>query len=106
MPADNDPYQQERRRYRRFPVSLKLSYKLATGRMGTGEVADMSSGGLRFRGSETLPIGELVEADVSWPFLLNQTQPLVVRVRGMVIRNDAGGTAISISRYEFHTRKL
>ena len=104
MPADNDPYQEERRRYRRFPVSLKLSYKLATGRMGTGEVADMSSGGLRFRGREPLPVGELIEADVSWPFLLNQTQPLDVHVRGMVVRSDERGIAISISRYEIRSR--
>ena len=103
MPTDPEPPLPERRRFRRYPVTLDLRYRLTSGVTGAGLVANMSSGGLLFHASTALPVGELIEADVAWPLRLNQVQALQVRVRGMIVRSSPAGTAISISRYEFRT---
>jgi hypothetical protein len=100
MPTDNA---RERRRYRRFPLSLALRYRLGSGLSGTGELLNMSSGGLFFRGGGPLPLGEMIEADISWPMRLDETKPLQLRIRGMVVRSGEEGTAVAISRYEFRT---
>jgi hypothetical protein len=61
----------------------------------------MSSGGLLFQGNVRLPAGALIEADLTWPFPLESGESLELRVYGMVVRSDASGTAISISKYQF-----
>lgn len=82
-------------------MELGLRYKLASGQSGMGEVVNMSTGGLLFRGGIQLPVGELIEADLTWPFPLDSGQSLELRVHGMVVRSDLGGTAISISKHQF-----
>jgi hypothetical protein len=62
----------------------------------------MSTGGLLFRCGVILPVGELIRADLSWPFPLESGQTLELRVQGMILRSDPAGTAISISKYQFH----
>ena len=62
----------------------------------------MSTGGLLFRGAIQLPIGELIEVVMAWPFLLNENQVLELRLRGMIVRSTPAETAISISKHEIH----
>jgi hypothetical protein len=83
-------------------MELELRYTLASGKTGTGEVLNMSTGGLLFYCGIMLPAGELITADLTWPFLLEGGQPLELRVHGMVLRSDRAGTAISISKYQIH----
>jgi hypothetical protein len=82
-------------------MELGLRYVLESGKAGTGEVLNMSTGGLLFRCRIILPVGELIGADLTWPFPLESGKPLELRVRGMILRSDPAGTAISISKYEF-----
>lgn len=91
----------ERRRFRRFPVSLRLAYRLRAGVSGTGETTNVSSGGLLFRCATILPVAELIEVDLEWPFLYDKRHPLLLRVCGMTLRSSTEGTAMSISRHEY-----
>lgn len=98
--------QPEQRRSLRFPVSLKLSYTLGSSASGEGEVCDMSSGGLFFRGGEILPIGKRISVVVQWPLMLDGNCPLKVWIRGRVLRSDRRGTAIELLGYEFRTARV
>jgi PilZ domain len=93
----------ERRRNRRFPISLKLRYLLSRSVNGEGQVCDMSSSGLLFQSRELLPIGGSIEVILAWPFLLNGDCPLQLRIEGRVLRSDRRGTAVRIRNYEFRT---
>jgi hypothetical protein len=105
MPGDIDPTHHNRRRHSRYPATLELKYRLATGASGTGHAANISSGGLYFVCTEVLPMGVLIEVDLRWPALLDERQPLQLRVYGMTVRSTRAGTAMAISKYEFLTMR-
>ena len=71
------------------------------GPAGRGELINISSGGLLFRSDSVLPKGELIEVDLAWPTPLDAVQPTRLCIHGIVVRSDAGGTALSIAKYEF-----
>lgn len=102
MATETELAQPDRRKHRRFAMELELRYTLTSGQTGTGEVLNMSTGGLLFRGGIMLPAGELIRADLTWPILLESGQPLELRVHGMILRSDLAGTAITISKYQIH----
>jgi hypothetical protein len=101
LSTETELAQPNRRKHRRFAMELELRYTLTSGQTGTGEVQNMSTGGLLFRCGIMLPAGELIRADLTWPFLLESGQPLELIVHGMILRSDLAGTAISISKYQF-----
>ena len=101
MATDNEAAQPNRRKHRRFLIELELRYRLASGKSGTGESVNMSSGGLLFSCEDPLPPGELIEADLTWPFLIENGQALELRVHGMILRSSVAGIAVSISKYQF-----
>jgi len=43
----------------------------------------------------------LIEAELAWPSPLDAPQPLRLSIHGFIVRSDAGGTAVTISKYEF-----
>jgi len=102
LDTETELAQPDRRKHRRFAMELELRYTLTSGQTGTGEVLNMSTGGLLFRCGNMLPVGELIRADLTWPFLLESGQPLELRVHGMILRSDLAGTAVSISKYQIH----
>ena len=61
----------------------------------------MSAGGLLFRCETQLPVGEVIEADLTWPLPIETGQGLEFRVHGMICRSDSAGTAVSIGKHEF-----
>jgi PilZ domain len=95
----------DRRRARRYPVALPLRYRTASGSQGKGESVNISSKGLLFRCESQLHVGDVIEAELDWPDLGHDHRPVVLKVYGMVVRRDAGGTAMSISKYEFPRRE-
>lgn len=95
------PPRPDRRRHRRFPVALELQYRLLGGEGGTGELINISSGGLLFRSTSLLPKGELIEVELAWPTPLDAAQPTRLCIHGIIVRSDAGGTALTIGKYEF-----
>ena len=92
-----------RRKHHRYPISLKLNYKTKSAGSGTGEVADIGSGGIFFQTHYLLPVGQRIEAAMTWPFLLDGHCHLQLCIRGSILRSNALGTAVAIERYEFRT---
>jgi hypothetical protein len=94
--------QPERRKHRRFVMELDLLIVVAHGQLVVGQLRNMSSGGILFRCGVILPVGQLVEAELTWPLLMENGAALLLRVHGLIVRSDSEGTAISISKYHFH----
>lgn len=94
----------DRRRDRRYTISMELRYKVTRGKqvleMGTGRTLDISSGGIAFTTDQPLPVGMMAELWVNWPVPLNG-QPLRLVVLGRIVRNGRRGTAIQSVRHEF-----
>ncbi len=80
---------------------LPLQYRLRSGPTGSGEAVNMSSCGLLFRADGELPVGELIEVRLDWPFFLSGGEPLQLVVWGIVVRKEGRAAAISVSKYEF-----
>jgi hypothetical protein len=92
----------ERRRRRRFAISMALQYRLNDGRHGNGSSVDISREGLKFSCGSALPSGELIEIDLDWPVLANGSDCVVLRLHGVVLRSDSGYCAASIAKHAFY----
>ena len=93
----------DRRKSRRFPIALKVRYRMRSARTGSGEVSDISSGGIRFHSDRILPVGQSIEVSLPWPYLLEGRCRLQLHMRGRIIRSNAAGTAVAIKHHEFRT---
>ena len=101
----------DRRRDRRYPIQLKLRWRLASRERivrdeGTGRTLDMSSGGLCFQTGRPLPVGENVELSVDWPVMLNESTPLQFFACGTIVRSAEKQTAVRMGQHEFRTRRM
>jgi c-di-GMP-binding flagellar brake protein YcgR len=99
----------DRRLFSRYPIILDLQYKLpnqdSAKPTGSGRTLSISSGGIFFRTKNRLPVGCEIDLDIDWPCLLDGVSLLKLVVHGYVVRHDAKGTAVEVSRYEFRTRR-
>ena len=100
---------QDRRRKRRYPISLSVEFKivknyLVTG-CGAGTSIDLSSNGIAIATDQQLRVGSYVELSANWPVLLDGSCPLKLMIFGKVVRSDGRITAIATDRHEFRTRK-
>lgn len=96
------------RKYRRYPVSLDLSYRLlqpggATARVGTGRTRDISNGGLCFECEDAFPSSGVIELSLNWPCALEGIHPLKLVMRGSIVRATGGRIAVKALGYEFRT---
>jgi hypothetical protein len=91
----------ERRRHRRFPVSMAIEYHLRSGGGGTGKALNMSSNGLCFSSDRELPPGELIQVDMVWPVSQEGQRTLNLRLQGLIVRSNREVVAMSVSKYEF-----
>ncbi len=98
----------DRRSSKRF--SLRLAVKCRgierrfPGRIVNGECVNISSKGLLFTTPESFPPGQLLEASIDWPILLDDCVRLTLVVEGVVVRRADAQTAMRIDKYEFKTR--
>ena len=102
-----DIIQGDRRRNRRydFELALRFYYTDHRGavRVGSGVTIDLSRTGVRFQTEEPPPTGTRVEARISWPFLLQNTCPLELVMKGSVATIGQRGTVLLVNAYEFRT---
>lgn len=105
--ASADTMSVERRFHRRYPISLNVQYKLLKRHKvihaGGGTSNDISSGGIAFEADAVLPPGCMIELSVNWPFALDNSCPLQLKIRGHVVRSRAKQAAVKTDRYEFRT---
>lgn len=92
-----------RRKHRRYPISAESQY-VSEGNQGRAISVDISSGGVFLKAETALPVGKAIEVWIDWPVLLDQRCPLRLVIGGRVLRSDARGTAVGITRYEFRLR--
>ena len=96
----------DQRLHPRYPISLDLQYKLLNqARTGSGRTLNISTGGIFFETHDPLPEHGQIDLEMNWPFFLDGACPLKLRVQGRIVRSDATGTAVRLTRYEFRTSK-
>ena len=97
----------DQRSNRRYPIALEIEYKLLrkgrVERLGIGRTLNVSSGGVLFEASESLPAGSSIELLMQWPFLLEGVCPLKLVIHGNVVRSDTKGVAVRSKHHEFRT---
>jgi hypothetical protein len=100
----------ERRKKRRYPLSLPLKFKVFTRTKvtlsaGAGNLLNISSKGIAFTTDEFVPPTRLIELSISWPILLHGVTPLKLVAVGRLVRMEGHLIAVEVSRYEFRTAK-
>src|SRR5713226_1202952 len=99
----------DQRQHPRYPIRLDLQYKLLNHgpvkRTGSGRTLNISTGGIFFETHDPLPEHGQIDLEMNWPFFLDGACPLKLRVQGRIVRTDATGTAVRLTRYEFRTSK-
>jgi hypothetical protein len=97
----------DRRVNRRYDVELPLRFHYTNEegalRVGCGVTAELSRGGILLLTDDPPPAGTDVEAHIAWPFLLQDTCPLELVVRGSISRVSHRGTVMRLRTYEFRT---
>jgi hypothetical protein len=100
-----DTIRGDRRLQRRYPIELDLEFRIIDdGKVvstGAGKTGNLSSGGVLFHADEGVPSGPHVELAVRWPAVLGNAPFLELRIFGRLVRNDAHGLAMRMSRYHF-----
>ena len=95
----------DRRLQRRYPIELDLEFRIIDGdkvlSKGAGKTDNISSGGVLFHAEDSVQDGMHVELAVRWPAVLGNSPFLELRIFGRLVRNDAHGAAIRMSRYRF-----
>jgi hypothetical protein len=98
------PFDQvDRRRNRRFRISVPVEYVLRDCR-GFAITRDMSSRGIFLKTDRILKIGRRVRLLIDWPVQLNGGPPLRLVVVGRVLRSGRHGTAVSVLQHEYRVR--
>jgi PilZ domain len=104
--ARTDIIHGDRREDKRYEVEipLRFSYMVkGVAYLGSGRVADLSRGGVRFHSECPPPDGCEVELRLEWPFLLQNVCPLELVIRGEVLKTSPRGTVLRMHHYEFRT---
>jgi hypothetical protein len=95
----------DRRTHRRYQIDLNLSFRQISGKRGigegTGRLADISSGGLLFETTVTVPLGSNIEVAVCWPYCNDSGQQLKLVVVGRTVRVAQGRVAVQTVRHSF-----
>ena len=102
----------ERRSTRRYPIDLSMQYDLGRqegpegARMGSGQVVNISSGGVLISSDRPIPPGVRIRLRLEWPARLNDAVPLALHIEGRTVRSSGPLTAVRILKSEFRTRAL
>ena len=107
--AANGPDIADRRVNRRFSLRLavkcrRVEPRVVLDRIILGESLNISSKGLLFTAKESFVPGQVVEAFLDWPMLLDSRVRLTLVVEGVVVWAADGQAAMRIEKYEFRTR--
>jgi PilZ domain-containing protein len=102
------PIPAERRLKFRYPFDLVVRFRSSSAGprfSGTGQVVNLSSGGVLVASERQVTEGALVEMSIEWPSLLNGRVPLQLVATGRVLRLEASHFAATFERYQFRTMK-
>jgi hypothetical protein len=66
---------------------------------------NISSSGILIATENALPLGVAIEVQIAWPVKLDDRVSLNLHVRGRTLRSNGSHTAVTITRYQFRTRR-
>ena len=95
-----------RRVSQRWEFTRELNFSYQNGHeicLGSGRAKDLSESGIRFENDHYVPEGREIELHISWPIMLQNTCPLVLVIRGPLVRLDRHGAVVHIEYCEFQT---
>jgi hypothetical protein len=103
------PDTDDRRINQRFSLRLAIKFRrierrAVLDRIIIGESLNISSKGLLFTATEAFLPGQIVEAFIDWPMLLDSRVRLTLVVEGVILWAAENKTAMSIEKYQFKTR--
>lgn len=101
-------YTRERRSKVRFPLNVRLSYRLRGSKQpaaGAGQSVNISSVGVLFIAEQELTTGDRLEMTLDWPASLDGVVPLRLFVFGRIVRSDGRTAAVKIDHHEFRTTR-
>jgi hypothetical protein len=100
-----DAREVERRIHCRYPITLDVQYKLLAThsgeQIGIGKTVNVSSGGVLFEATDSLPARSPIELFIDWPLLKEGAHALKLVIYGRVIRSDGQLAAVRVNRHEF-----
>ena len=91
----------------RFALELGIRYVVTnpTSRdSGVGKTIDISSSGIRFIAERPLRTGLTLDIAIDWPAALDETVPLQLAGRAVVVRSKNCETAVRLVEHQFKTR--
>jgi c-di-GMP-binding flagellar brake protein YcgR len=98
----------ERRAASRFSIELNVRYKVmgngGAREMSQGKTVNISSRGILITTDQALTPGKQVEVEVEWPVKRNARIPLMLFIRGRIVRSKKGQVALAgleIVHHEF-----
>jgi hypothetical protein len=99
----------DRRLSQRYPLRLAVKCRRIEPRFRfdgiiVGESLNISSKDLLIASTEAFQPGQVVEASIDWPILLDNRIRLALVVEGEVVTTAEGHAAIRIERHQFRTR--
>lgn len=99
----------DRRVNKRFLLRLavkcrRIEPRVVVDRIIVGESLNISSKGLLFTTNEVFTPGQVVEAFLDWPMLLDSRVRLTLVVEGVVVWAADDQAAMRIEKYQFRTR--
>lgn len=93
---------------RSYPITTPVAYRLRNGERalmtGSGRTKSISTSTVLLESEVLLPIGMVVELDITWPIRVDNRVEMDLHVLGRTIRADGNFTTISILRHEFRSR--
>ena len=103
------PTPEEHRLHRRYPLRLKVHYKLLHQGMvtqtGSGRTVNISTHGVLFEADPPLPERGEIVLEMAWPVLLDGVRRLKFVVHGRIVRNDGKTTAVRVASFDFHIKR-
>jgi hypothetical protein len=109
MPRDHTESPGDRRKNRRYAISLPVRINVVKGGLPSddaiGKMLNMSSSGLAFTSDVSLNVGAVIELSINWPILLHDNVPVQLVVQGIIIRTDGQVIGVDITNYQFGTRR-
>jgi hypothetical protein len=93
---------EDRRQHGRCSIELPVLFEAVDGpaaQMGTGTVVNISSTGIAFKTTDTIPCGCYVNVAVSWPYPV--AAPTTLMAYGRVVRKSGEMMAIRVLRRKF-----
>ena len=100
-----DAIAQDRRECSRYPLELKVRYRLIRGMRttwsGVGHTTDFNRRAIRFVTPRKLPLDHRVELLIDWPVRFAEMYPMELCVAATIVRSEEGIAVARMTSWQF-----